>query len=304
MNRTNPLSVAFCIALLGLATLAAGGVAADAGPGDPSLRQDSPTTADAEANSSVELDRAIVPVERGEVATVLLRLEGTEEATVRIGGSDVGFDVAATVTDGNGDGAVPLEFHTEPVGTMRTRLVATDEADGAAEASAGPDGTLPADDYPIAVYVGHGAEGEPDAIGTLVVDEAGASPNASVQHDGSALTLHPTGGQVVEGTTDLEPGRNVTVRLRSSGANPFLKSRRVSVDEDGGFSAAFDLGAVEPPANATATLGLEGERLAEAPVEVVEAQEATETPGMPGFGVGVALASVTLAMVLARRLRE
>lgn len=304
MNRRNSISVSLCIALVGVATLAAGGVAADAGPGDPSVHQVSPTTADAAANGSVDLGRAIVTVDRGEVVTIPLRLESTEEATVRVGGPDVGFNVSATVTDGNGDGAVPLEFHTGSVGTMRTRLVPADDADDYAELSAGPDGTVPAADYPIDVYVGHGVAGEPDAIGTLVVNEAGEAPNASVEHDGSALTLQPAGGQVVEGTTDLASGRNVTVRLRSSGSNPFLRSKQVSVGEGGGFSASFDLSGVDAPTNATATVRASGQRIA-GPVEVMVVEEShSSTPGQPGFDVVVALVAVLSAVAVARAWRH
>ena len=306
MNRTIRISVSLCIAIVGLATLAAGGVAgADAGAGDPPVRQATPTTVDAGANTSVELNRTIVTVNRGEVATIGLDLAGTERATVRIGEAEAGFDVAANVTDGNGDGAVPLEFHTEPIGTMRTRLVGADDADVAAELSAGPDGTLPAGDYPIEVYAGHGTEGEPEAIGTLVLNEAEAAPNATVEHEGSALTLHPAGGQVVEGTTGLDAGRNVTVRLQSSGSNPFLKSKRVSVGEDGDFSAEFNLSAVEAPANGTATVSAAGQQIA-GPVDVmvVESSNGTSSPGQPGFGVAVALVAVVLAVVVVRTWRR
>lgn len=63
--------------------------------------------------------------------------------------------------------------------------------------------------------------------------------------DGETLTVEPAPAQTVEGRTDLDAGDEVAIRLRSSGEHPFLKSESATVDDDGTFSAQFDLSGVE-----------------------------------------------------------
>lgn len=146
--------------------------------------------------------------------------------------------------------------------------------------------------------------------GSLLVSSglAVAQADASIQYDGEALTLHPAAGQAITGTTDLEAGRSVTVRLQSTGdTSPlFIKSETASVGTDGTFRVTFDLSDVEPPGRATATVVADGEQLA-GPVEVQivqapsEPSPAVETPGQPGFGVVAALAALVVVIVLGRR---
>ena len=321
--QSRRITIAVCIALVGVAALASGSavatgeidvdrpdlrfggmeVAGQSGNGTAEPTETPQPTETPRATGTARIYESAFTVERGGVATLRVHLEDTTEATVVLGGREVGENVTVTVTDGNGDGVVPLLFHTGPVGMDRTRFVTVDDADdyGTLSTASDPDGTLDAGDYPIDVYADHGVAGEPTSVATLVVTESSAPPNASIDFEGQAVTLRPDGGAVVEGTADLQAGRKLMVRLRSDGDSPFLKSKQATVGPEGSFAVTFDLTEVQTPANATVIVSLEGERLAEAPVEVVEAQEETESPGMPGFGVGAALAGLAAVALLANR---
>lgn len=64
-------------------------------------------------------------------------------------------------------------------------------------------------------------------------------------YEGEQLAFEPAPEQPVRGETDLEPGTELAVRLRSTGENPFLKSRSATVDDSGAFEATFDLSDVD-----------------------------------------------------------
>lgn len=318
--QSRRITIAVCIALVGMAALAPASAAStddlahrtDVGPdgvgvaaqsGNGTDRNGTDRNGTAQPTGTARIYESLFTVNRGGVATVRVALENTTEATVVLGGEDAGYNVTVTVTDGNGDGVVPLLFHTGPVGMDGTRFVTVNDADdyGTLSAAPDPDATMSPGDYPIDVYAGHGVAGEPTSVVTLAVTESPAPPNASIGYDGDAVTLHPTGEQTVSGTTELEAGRNVTVRLRSSGETPFLKSTQATVAEDGSFEATFDLRSVEAPANGTVSVSAGGETLA-GPVDAeVVAQEATSTPGMPGFGIGAALTGLAVVALLATR---
>ena len=280
---------ALCIASAALLVLASTGALAGAQP----------------AAGTVQLDESIVSVERGDSASLRLTLEDARQATVVVGGPDVGYNVTIEVVDVDGDGTVPLTFDTGSVGMEATRFSVANDVDDYATPNAAPDpdGTVSPGDYPISVYAGHGVGGEPTDVGTLVVNEAPPPTNATIERDGSALTLLPEDSQVVRGTADLDAGRNVTVRLRSSDGTPFLKTRTVPVGEDGGYEATFDLGGVEAPTNATATVAVDGREIT-GPAEVEVVSRETSSSGQPGFGVVLTAVSVLGGTLVVRRYAE
>lgn len=298
-------SIALVVLVLVGSTVAVGLVAltADRAAGQPTA-------------GSATLGDSVVGVSQGATTTLEVRLDGTRNATLVLGGEETGYNITITVTDLNGDGTVPLEFRTGPVGMDATRFRPADDADEYAtlNATPNPDGMIPVADYPIAVYAGHGVTGEPTDIGTLAVTEPMPAPSASIEHDGSAVTLHPQSEQVVSGTVDLEAGRNVSVRLRASGSSPFLQSEEVSVRDDSRFTARFDLSGIDAPANATATVYVGGQQVA-GPTDVVIVEERTptdrqitteqetQTPGQPGFGLLIATIAVVVAGALRRFVR-
>lgn len=89
---------------------------------------------------------------------------------------------------------------------------------------------------------------EPDAGTATDTDSPTPTPTATAEPDvprlideGDALVLDAAEGQVVRGVTDLEPGTELTVRLKNTGSSPFLLSNATTVASDGTFEATFDL---------------------------------------------------------------
>lgn len=285
------------IALVAFAVAGAGTGLEDASLDGIDSNEASGATAE---NASAQLGESIIRVEQDEETTVRIQLTGTAEATIVVGGTDA-LNITNTVTDSNGDGVVALEFDAGGVGPQATHFHPADDGDDYGTLWAGPDAAIPVGEHDVDIYLGHGVSGEPTDVGTLVVSEPTAPPEASF--DDGPLTLQPDENQTLSGTTALEAGREVTVRLRSSGDSPFLLSNQVSVEEGGEFSATFDLSDVSAPANATAVVSVDGELVAEAPVGVVEQSESTSSAGQPGYGLGISLVTIAgIALVLTRRI--
>jgi PGF-CTERM protein len=146
---------------------------------------------------------------------------------------------------------------------------------------------------------------------------AAQAENTTVDHGGEAVTLVTDPNATVTGETSLDPGSNLTVRLRSTGESPFLLTDETAVREDGRFTATFDLSEMPDGANATLTVRADGERLAEIPARLVaeptptaSPAPATESPtpantspgGGPGFGaLAAVVAAVGTALIVTRR---
>lgn len=103
--------------------------------------------------------------------------------------------------------------------------------------------------------------------------------------DGTELHLAAEAGQVVGGETARPPGTRLTVVLRSASDRGFIVARETTVEDDGGFTAAFDLRGIEPPREATVNVYAGDERL----IGPVEATIVARMPGdEAGSGRGVA----------------
>lgn len=71
-------------------------------------------------------------------------------------------------------------------------------------------------------------------------EEADSAP-VSFEGDGSP-TLAATGNATLSGTTEADPGSEITVRIRNADeGTAFLKSRAATVGEDGSFTVTYDL---------------------------------------------------------------
>lgn len=80
--------------------------------------------------------------------------------------------------------------------------------------------------------------------------------------DGDRLTVPATTDATLDAETDLEPGTEVAVRLRSTnGSAPFLMSQPATVSEDGSLSATYNLSAVEPGMEVEASVYHDNEAL-------------------------------------------
>lgn len=140
------------------------------------------------------------------------------------------------------------------------------------------------------------------------------SASASLVTVNETVRVHPVEDAAIRGTTDLEPGANVSVRLQSAGETSprFLKSKEVSVREDGSFVARFNLTRWSPGDRFSVTVVHNGTQLASAdgkfvaqdvPVSPTGTDEASKST-LPGFGLLTAVSAICGLLVLAGWLRR
>lgn len=101
---------------------------------------------------------------------------------------------------------------------------------------------------------------------TTQADDGGTT----IDTDNGTLTLDAAPNQTLTGESDLEPGTDLTVRLRSSGSSmPFLRSADATVADDGTWTATVDLSSVSDQPRFTAVVIHDGDRLANVTGRVV-----------------------------------
>ena len=98
---------------------------------------------------------------------------------------------------------------------------------------------------------------------------ADAAETPRFTYDGERLTLEPAPEQSIRGETDLDADTELSVRLRSSGENPFLKSATATVEDDGAFEATFDMTGVEDGTTFDVVVQRNGSRVMNTTGEVV-----------------------------------
>ncbi|WP_442905083.1 DUF7282 domain-containing protein [Haladaptatus sp. ZSTT2] len=111
------------------------------------------------------------------------------------------------------------------------------------------------------------------------------------------LVVPKSSSAAVTGTSNLAPGTELTVRLRSSNSNsPFLKSDTVEVQTDGTFSAEFDMSDVAAGAEFDASIRKGGTELESVDGVVGEGASAEVTfDDQETDGSSVVVSSVTLS---------
>lgn len=151
-----------------------------------------------------------------------------------------------------------------------------------------------APDTAFEVSVRHDGESLATANGTVTPCTEGcttpteSTPDGSrwveIDHDGDQFTPGAAPGRVVSGETDLDPGTELTVRLRSANASaPFLVQQPATVTDGGRFRTTVDLGSVPAGTGFELTVHTGGETLLETGGRVVECTDdctvSTATPG-------------------------
>jgi hypothetical protein len=105
-----------------------------------------------------------------------------------------------------------------------------------------------------------------DEDATAPANAAASAPNGSFDYDGERIVVDQVSDQQITGTTSLENGSQVTVRIRSTDSQqPFLRQTVVSVDQDGSFAASVDFGNIERGIEFSVGLYYNGTELATAP---------------------------------------
>ncbi|MFB6251079.1 MAG: BGTF surface domain-containing protein [Halobellus sp.] len=150
-------------------------------------------------------------------------------------------------------------------------------------------------------------------LAVLLLCSTAGLPVAAQSTDSFELTtgnVTSTTNQTITGTTTLEAGTELQVRIRSSGETDpqFLRTDTATVTGYGTWNATFDLSAVETHDTVEVTVaGVDENQSAtfEVPVRNDGAPNRSTGSGIstPGFGVLVAVAALLGAMGLARRRR-
>ncbi|WP_255196581.1 DUF7282 domain-containing protein [Halorarius litoreus] len=111
------------------------------------------------------------------------------------------------------------------------------------------------------------------------------------------VTVDSAADQQISGTTNLAPGTELTIRARSTGDSPFLKSNTTEVGPNGTFSGTFDFSNVSQDTQFTVTIPNRGfEDNVETPGIVAPAPTATVTINdQTSDGTTATVASATLS---------
>lgn len=103
---------------------------------------------------------------------------------------------------------------------------------------------------------------------------AQTDPNATssvFDYEGDAVTVQNAAGQTIQGTTELEAGAKVQVRLEGTGqGTKFLKVQTATIGEDGRFKVSYDMTGIDAGSTFTVTVVHDGETLAQAPGKVIK----------------------------------
>lgn len=223
MNVTRPATVA--VAVLVVASI---GTVALAGPPTPGASAlGTPATDDPSTTIDHEGDTLTLRTAPNQTITGSTTLEqGTElRVTVRSTGGSPFLMTATTSVDGDGRFSVTMDFSNLDAGDAEPAVVSV-YADGDELANA-------------SVTFEPGPGDDPSADEETTAD--GSGPDATVDHEGDTLTLETETGRTIAGSSTLDPGTTVTVMLRGSGEEPFLKNFETTTGEDGTFSVTVDL---------------------------------------------------------------
>lgn len=94
-------------------------------------------------------------------------------------------------------------------------------------------------------------------------DSEAAPANATFFADDSQLTLPATSDAQLRGQTDLTPGTNVSMRLRSTNAeNPFIYSQEATVGENGTIAVTYNMSTVDSRTEFEASIHHDSDELA------------------------------------------
>ncbi|WP_254278951.1 DUF7282 domain-containing protein [Haloarcula marina] len=95
-----------------------------------------------------------------------------------------------------------------------------------------------------------------------VNDSFTVEERTSELNNGNAITVQAASGQTISGTTNVAPGTDVSVSIRStSSASPFLKQPSATVQADGTFTATADFSQNSPGTNFTVKTGISDDEI-------------------------------------------
>ncbi|WP_328517174.1 DUF7827 domain-containing protein [Haladaptatus caseinilyticus] len=179
-----------------------------------------------DGNGTVSFNHSIYEVQQGETATMNFSLDGLDAMTVRIGGGQADYTLNASVTDGDGDGQVVLQFDTSKAGS----------GDGSALTARGDDDTvsvtnetnadsLKAFMYGLTVYSGTGENASEIAYGGINVHGDGSSNRTTTTTEGESSGTTTTTATETTGS-DGQPGFGIGLAVTALAGVALLARRR------------------------------------------------------------------------------
>ena len=160
------------------------------------------------------LPGSVVTTRQGETAAINVTL--ADAATVSLGGPETGYQINATVSDGDGDGRVTLLFDTAAAGRSGTTLTTADPADTVTVVSGSEvdrDTYIDAASYDLRLYRGDDVDGQAVDIG--VVDLRSGNVSSPTETAPSVDTGAATGtggtGPVTAGIGALAVGGTLAI---------------------------------------------------------------------------------------------
>jgi hypothetical protein len=138
-----------------------------------------PTAAPA-ADGDAGFETSIPTVSRGRTAALAVRFGDADALTVVLGGQEAGYELVATVRDGNGDGRTTLYVDTAAAGRDGATATVAEGDRVTVRSEVALDARLDADEYDVALHRGESRDGPRVDVGTLVVRPSGtATPTGS-----------------------------------------------------------------------------------------------------------------------------
>ncbi|POG55311.1 BGTF surface domain-containing protein [Haloferax marisrubri] len=150
-------------------------------------------------------------------------------------------------------------------------------------------------------------------VGGATAVEAQNTSSVSLATDDGNVTVAQSEAATITGTSDLEAGTTLSVRVQSTGdTSPrFLKTSEAVVGDGGNFSATLDFSEIPPGSTFSVTVRNESTELAEREGVVVgdttpsTTSASTTDTGIPGFGAGLGALAVAglgaVALLAGRR---
>jgi hypothetical protein len=159
-----------------------------------------------EANESAEyevddadstFERSIYTARQGNIAAIAVTLGDADTATLSLGGPENGYQINATLSDGDGDDTVTVLFDTAAAGRSGETLQAAggDTVTPVEGSEVERDTYIDAGDYDLALYQGSAVTDNPADVATLSVDDGNVSTSTETPLAVTAeRTTDATGG--------------------------------------------------------------------------------------------------------------
>jgi hypothetical protein len=215
------------------------------------------------------------------------------EPQIVLDGADEGLNLTATANQ-----TISGQAAIDPGETLKLRLRSSGATAYliAAEATVRDDHSFVAsvdlshvpDNSSFEIDVRHNGSQKASAEGHVIVGDDSTDDQAqrdtdrsgpiALEYEGDRIELASAANRTVRGTSDLEDGTELDIRLRSSGGSPFLQNNRATVDSDGSFATTFNMSEIRPGTEFTVTVTAvnDTDRSTSAPGVVVQPDDSTD----------------------------